>query len=214
MTKPKQEYRKNCRKLWEDAHGMIPNGYEIHHIIPKHHGGEDILENLEMVTPEQHMNRHMDLYKKFGNFRDLCAYHMIGFNFTEAHRISSSKGGTVGGNKVYNSGVGIFRSDSDRKQWASNAGKVGGVVQRDKKLGIHGLTEEQRRLNSSKGGKVGGFTQSRIQSANGKKGGVKNKGFVWLTNGIKLIKYTLKSQQIMSVEQFLLNNPTFRKGRK
>lgn len=214
MSKPKQAYRKNCKKIWEDAYGKVPSGYEVHHIKPKHHGGDDVLENLEIVTKEQHKDRHMDLYKKYGNVRDLCAYYMIGYNFTEAHKISSSTGGKNGGTKVYKTGVGIFRSDADRKVWASAAGKIGGAAQRDRKLGIHGLSDEQRKVNSSNAGKVGGFTQSHIQRANGKKGGPKNKGFVWLTDGTTTVKYSPKLQTEKTVEQFLLDNPTYRKGRK
>lgn len=214
MTKPAQPYRKNCRKIWEDAGRTVPAGCELHHILPKRFGGEDVLENLEAVTKEQHKERHMELYKKYGDFRDLCAYHMIGYNFTEAHKISSSNGGKIGGKKVYETGVGIFRSDEDRRVWAAAAGKVGGTVQRDKKLGIHGLSEEQRKANSSKAGKVGSFTMPHIQSANGKKGGPKNKGFVWVTNGTETIKYSQKLQKEKSVEQFLIDNPTYRRGRK
>ncbi len=214
MSKPAQQYRKNCKKIWEEAYGKVPKGYEVHHIIPKHNGGEDVLENLEIVTKEQHKERHMDLYHKHGNFKDLCAYYMIGYNFTEAHKISSSNGGKIGGKKVYETGVGIFRSDEDRRVWAAAGGKVGGAVQRDKKLGIHGLSEEQRKANSSKAGKVGGFTMSHIQSANGKKGGPKNKGFVWVTNGTDTIKYSQKLQKEKTVEQFLVDNPTYRRGRK
>jgi hypothetical protein len=213
MTKPKQAPRADTHKIWNKVNGPVPDGHEIHHIIPKHAGGEDIVENLEAVTPTQHAERHLTRYKETGDFRDLCAYYMIGYNFTEAHRISSSNGGKVGGKKVYNTGVGIFRSEADRKVWASMGGKVGGIVQRDNKLGIHGLSEEQRKANSSAAGKKGSFTMSHIQSANGKKGGVKNKGFVWLTDGSTSIKYSSKLQQEKSVEQFLLENPTFKRGR-
>lgn len=125
----------------------------------------------------------------------------------------ASKGGKVGGSIVYAKKIGIFRSDEDRKKWASDAGKIGGAKQRDLKLGIHGLSKEQRLKNCSKGGKNGGFTNSELQRELGKRGGPKNKGFVWLTDGITSIKYSPKMQKIKSVERFLEENPSFHKGR-
>ena len=214
MTRPKQKYRRNCSKIWNDANGEIPYGYEVHHKLPKHMGGEDVLENLEIVTSDQHKARHLALYEEHNNFRDLCAYHMIGYNFTEAHKISSSNGGNIGGAKVYEEKIGIFRSDEDRRVWAAYAGKIGGTKQRDMKLGIHGLTPEQQKENASKGGKNGGFTQSHIQSANGKKGGPKNKGFRWYSDGINNFKYTSGQQLVLSFDDFLQQHKAYRKGRK
>lgn len=125
----------------------------------------------------------------------------------------SSKAGKVGGAIVYSKKIGIFRSDEDRKLWASAAGKIGGAVQRDLKLGIHGLTKEQRLINCSKGGKNGGFTNPELQRELGRRGGPKNKGFAWLTDGVTNIKYSPKLQQHKSTEQFLIENTTFKRGR-
>ena len=125
----------------------------------------------------------------------------------------ASKGGKVGGSIVYAKQIGIFRSDEDRKRWASEAGKVGGAKQRDHKLGIHGLSKEQRLSNCSKGGKNGGFTNPELQRELGKRGGPKNKGFVWITDGENSIKYSPKMQKEKSVECFLKENPSFYRGR-
>lgn len=126
----------------------------------------------------------------------------------------ASKGGKVGGAIVYAKKIGIFRSEDDRKIWASAAGKVGGARQRDLKLGIHGLTPEQRKLNSSKAGKVGGFTNPVLQRELGKRGGPKNKGFVWLTDGVTTIKYSPKMQKEKTTEEFLKENSSYYRGRK
>lgn len=125
----------------------------------------------------------------------------------------SSRGGKVGGAIVYARKIGIFRSEEDRKIWAAEAGKIGGAKQRDLKLGIHGLSPQQRLINCSKGGKNGGFTKPEIQRELGRRGGPKNKGFVWLTDGEKSIKYSPKMQKEKSVECFLKENPSFYKGR-
>ena len=51
------------------------------------------------------------------------------------------------------------------------------------------------------------------QSERGKRGGPKNKGFVWVTDGTCSIKYTKKLQQSLSVDAFLQKNKTYRRGR-
>jgi hypothetical protein len=100
-------------KIWKDAHGPVPHVYEIRHILPKHAGGTDELSNLEIVTPTEHAERHLKLYKEYGDFRDLCAYRIIGYNFTEARKISSSEGDKLGpknkGFRWYSDGVNNFK---------------------------------------------------------------------------------------------------------
>lgn len=53
--------KQNYRKIWEEFHGPIPkdsNGrsYEIHHVNGDHN--DDRLENLKLVTIEEHYNIH------------------------------------------------------------------------------------------------------------------------------------------------------------
>jgi hypothetical protein len=205
----------NYRKIWEETNGKIPKGYEIHHIIPKHDGGTDDVYNLMCVTKKHHKQLHLNRYKKYGDFRDLCAYYMIGYNFTEAHRISSSNGGKIGGTKAYNENIGIFRNDEDRKKWAAMGGKVGSRVQMQKRIGIHGQSGEERLKFASMGGIASGqFQNKEFQSEMGKRGGVKNKGFIWINDGKKLFKYTAKMQQAMSLSDYINQNPHIRKGRK
>jgi HNH endonuclease len=45
------------RKVWEDAHGDIPDGHLIHHIDgdPSNYA----LENLQMLTYSQHQRLHL-----------------------------------------------------------------------------------------------------------------------------------------------------------
>jgi len=205
--------RTKVRQKWISVYGSIEEGLEVHHKLPVHAGGSDDIDNLELVSKEDHKQRHLDRYAETGDFRELCSYHMIGYNFSEAHRISSSEGGKIGGKKVYEEGIGIFRSEEDRKEWASLAGKVGASLQMKNKLGIHGRTKEERLMWSSIGGKIGGFTRSDIQSANGKRGGPKNKGFRWYNDNKNDYKYTKRQQEILSFDDFLQQNPNFYAGR-
>lgn len=125
----------------------------------------------------------------------------------------NAKAGAVGGSIVKKNGIGIFRSDDDRKRWASLGGKIGAKRQIANKIGIHGQTPEERRRLAVMGGLVGGFTRSDVQSELGKRGGIKNKGFIWYNDGTRDLKYTAKMQDELSFDQFLSQNPTFKKGR-
>lgn len=203
------------RQIYERHHNItLPPEMEVHHIVPVHAGGSDDPSNLIALTKEDHKKEHLKRYLETNDFRDLCAYHMIGYNFSEAHKVSSSEGGKLGGKKVKKLGVGICSADKKkRSEWASLGGKVGGKIQHEKRFGIHAQTKEERLSVCSLGGKVGAFTKPDIQSSLGKRGGKKNKGFVWLTDGTTSIKYTLKQQDHKSVEEFLKENPSFRKGK-
>ena len=202
------------RKKYSEHYGSIPLGREIHHLLPWYAGGTDEWSNLVALTPEEHMRAHYARWKDTGDFRDLCSYYMIGYNFSEAHRIAASEGGKKGGLVVRDRAVGICVDDpKKRSQWASIGGKVGGKVQKEKKLGIHGASKEQNRAWASKGGKVGGFTKSDLQRELGRRGGPKNKGFVWVNDGVRTFKYTARMQSVQSLSDYLSDNTSVKKGR-
>ena len=131
----------------------------------------------------------------------------------------SSKGGKVGGAIVKSRKIGIFRDYEERKKWASMGGKIGGKKQADLGLGFHvyKTDPERHRQWASKGGLKGceknGWRDPEIQSKNGKKGGPKNKGFVWVNDGVKSFKYSPKKQKEKTISDFLLENPNFKIGR-
>lgn len=205
----------NYKKLYEGYHGPIPEDYEIHHIVPRFAGGTDDISNLIALSREDHKKAHMERYEKFGDFRDLCAYHMIGYNFSEAHKISSSEGGKIGGNKVFDAGVGIFRSEEERRVWASMGGKVGGKTQKQKGLGIHTPDEKLRLKWASMGGKNSPvFKDPKRQSDFGKRGGVKNKGFRWYTDSSGNHKKYTPTQQVEESFENFITRTDFKRGRK
>jgi hypothetical protein len=211
----KKRWRDNqLRKKYEEHYGKIPLGRELHHIIPWYAGGTDDWSNLVALTPEEHMVIHYVRWKELGDFRDLCAYYMIGYNFSKAHQISSSEGGKKGGLIVLKKAVGICTNNlKKRSEWASMGGRVGGKVQKERGLGIHGVSKEQNKIWASMGGKVGSFTQSSIQQELGRRGGVKNKGFMWINDGVKSYKYTTKMQTEKSLEDYLKEHVETKKGR-
>lgn len=175
--------RKKIRKLYTENIGPIPNGFEIHHIVPVYEGGTHELSNLIAVSVEDHRKIHYERYLKNGNIKDLMAS-KIGITDTEL-----------------------------RKEKCRLGGKKGGKIQFESKIGIHSQTKEERLKLASLGGKKGAFTQSKWQSEFGKRGGPKNKGFVWLTDGERNIKYTKSQQNIKSIEEYIKENPLFRLGR-
>lgn len=127
-----------------------------------------------------------------------------------------SRAGKIGGSVVYARKIGIFRDEKERKKWASMGGKIGGKRQADLGLGFHQYKNnpELHKKWSSMGGKKSGvFANSIYQSEFGKRGGIKNKGFIWINDGVKSYKYTKKQQTEKSLEQFLVENPNYKKGR-
>lgn len=48
----------NYRKIYEQHHGPIPDGYQIHHIDCNHENNDP--SNLVAVTPEEHARLHIE----------------------------------------------------------------------------------------------------------------------------------------------------------
>ena len=104
---------------------------------------------------------------------------------------------------------------------ASKAGKIGGLIQRDKKLGIHKQSKEERlklvararqiQIDQNKNKFINATKEE--QTIRGKKGGVKNKGFLWYNDGINDFKYTIHHQQNLVFEKFIEQNNHYNKGR-
>lgn len=53
---------KNHRWTWEKHHGKIPKGHHIHHKDGNKRNNS--LENLELLTAEEHRKKHHSYYKK------------------------------------------------------------------------------------------------------------------------------------------------------
>lgn len=149
-----------------------------HHIMPKHAGSQNNIDNYTYLTPREHQLAHFLLWKLFNNINDLRSMKMLGARLTIAQR-------TKIGLFCRDNGIGIFseeyKSDESRqkqrckksantqkekqlgtfepkfrKKWASEGGKIGGSIQKQNKQGIHDPSNFIK--NASLGGKaISGF---------------------------------------------------------
>lgn len=212
MPKPKPAPRRvNTRKLYERHHQVtLSETLQVHHKLPLRLGGTDDISNLEALTAEEHSKAHLDMYKTYGDVRDLCAHYMILGMGSEALKASASRGGKASARYFKSRGLPMGFQDFDpakQKACASAGGKIGGKKQLELGLGIHAQTREQRLALASLGGKKGaekiGWKNPEVQSENGKRGGVKNKGFVWVNDGQASYKFTPKEQVTERIEDYL-----------
>jgi hypothetical protein len=221
MYKPADAYtpRPNTKKLYETHYNVIiPDDYEVHHVLPVRLGGTHDIDNLTVLHQEDHALAHLALYEQFGDVRDLCAYHMISGRERDAHLVACAMGGRASqkAKKERGEANGFQLFDQEkRRAVASKAGAIGGARQKALGLGIHTDGETRRgwaRLGALAVMEQNGFTDAARQSERGKKGGVKNKGFRWYNNGIKTFKYTATEQTKEPFDDFI-ERTEFNKGR-
>lgn len=161
-----------------------------HHIIPKHMGGTDDTSNIMELTIEEHAQSHKTLYEEFGKKEDYIAWKGLEGSIGLEEIISLSC--SIGGKK----GVATLRQMKKCAFFNEGLRYI--------------IGEKGRRMAKEKGV---GFYDSDLQSALGKRGGPKNKGFIWLNDGNINLKYSPKMRAKTSVEQFLKENPNLKRGR-
>lgn len=119
--------RKIIRKLYTKNIGPIPDGFEIHHIVPIYEGGTNELSNLIAVSVEDHRKIHHERYLKNGDVRDLMAS-KIGITDTELRKEKCKLGGIIGGKIQFESKIGIHsQTKEERLKLASQGGKKGSL---------------------------------------------------------------------------------------
>ena len=210
MYKTPKEFRPNTKKIFETFWDMkLPEGYSVHHILPLRLGGSHAISNLRAVTHGQHIEAHLELYRIYGDVRDLCAAYMLRGLPQEARKLAAAKGGRAGQAAMRERGqLNGFGAQppSRRKEVAAAAGRLGAAAQMRCKIGIHGQSKEEHARIASLGGhascNINGWRTSATQSENGKRGGPKNKGFLWYTDGVNVYKYTKREQEIQPFEKF------------
>lgn len=66
---------------------MEKNIYHMHHIIPRHMGGNDDPSNLKRVTVTEHAEEHRLLWEKHNFIQDYVAWKMLGGQIDKAEAI-------------------------------------------------------------------------------------------------------------------------------
>lgn len=66
-----------------------------HHIVPKHMGGTDDVDNLVEISVEKHVELHKQLWEDLGHWQDFVAWKMLSGQMTKqaASKIKQSEGG-------------------------------------------------------------------------------------------------------------------------
>jgi hypothetical protein len=133
-----------------------------HHIIPKHMGGTDNLENLIELSVEEHSHAHLRLYEQYGKKEDLCAYYMLSGKSQdpEFKKLVCSLGGIGSYKKRKELGIAhlpFFGKDltpNEKREICSKGGKNQG--KRNAESGH--MREIQKLSDPSAAGKKGGAT--------------------------------------------------------
>lgn len=205
-------YAKGChpKDFWND---YFTSSKSVHKLIEQFGKNDFQFKILHQYPndPEKAILKEAEYFKiikEKNNYINLC------YSSGILDKRICSKAGKIGGSIVKNKQIGIFRCYEERKEWASLGGKIGSQKQIKNNIGIHDKNNPERFIWSSLGGKTSGnFSNSNFQSEMGKRGGIKNKGFIWYNDGTKSYKYTSKQQKKLSFDEFLKNNLEFKKGR-
>lgn len=209
------------RKEWQQQNYKLRKNHHLHHIVPIHMGGLDMAGNLEELTIKQHAKKHLQLYNKYKKQEDLAAYKFLNGLNEEGFWEICSMAGKMGGKLTVLNKSGIHGlSKSKKRKIASKGGKATQKTLKLKQLTSFynpilreaALKRAKQIQEETKTNPITHATREQ-QSLWGKRGGPKNKGFIWLNNGITELKYTRKQQKIESVCKFLKNNPQYSKGR-
>ncbi len=131
----------------------------IHHIIPKHMGGSDNIENLIELTVEAHAEAHKKLWEQHGCWQDKLAWKMLSGQITaseaskEAQKQGQILGGQIQGKKSAQNG--------HLQKICTQEIKIAGGYARYKKHGhihsnLNSLAQQRYDEGKSLGGKIGG----------------------------------------------------------
>ena len=202
------------------------SGLHRHHILPVHAGGTDEPHNFTYLTVREHIIAHYLLWKIHKNPNDLRSMKMLGVNLNIEYR-------RIIGNFCVTNKIGIHGQSFEER---SNAGKIGGAIARDNKLGFHAMTAEQWKEVASMGGKIGGkkcyengsgifslTEEERLQacSKGGKITGPLKKGIkYWTKDGVKVSSrtcpgegwenYIILSQKYIEAAEYKRNTKRFK----
>lgn len=118
-------------------------------------GGTNDPENLVEVTVTQHAMFHFCNYQLWGNIEDRIAWRALSRQITadEVALEAMVLGGKKGGNKIKEAKIGIFGlSPEEKSEAGKKGGKVSGNKHKENKTGVCGLSLEELSEARKKGG--------------------------------------------------------------
>lgn len=150
------------------------SGLHKHHIVPMHAGGTNEESNYTYLTPIEHSFAHSLLWQMYHDPNDLRSMYMLGVNLsleqrtivgkwcyenqigihspsvTKETRYEWSYRGYLKQKEIYQhtgdkNNFYYWSTPEGQKERASRGGRKGAAVQMEKKLGIFGLTPEERK---------------------------------------------------------------------
>lgn len=114
----------------------------LHHILPKHSGGEDVETNFTYLTIREHIISHYLLWKLNKNINDLRSMKMLGANLTVQQR-------QLIGKWCFENKIGFHNASKDiKKKWQAKGIKT----QIQKEVGI--FDSSKRKEYATIGGKA------------------------------------------------------------
>jgi hypothetical protein len=175
-----------------------------HHIIPKHMGGSDDEDNIVLLTLEEHIQAHLDLYQKYGKLEDLGAYYLLKGN-DAGHSICAKLGGLKSGKMNKENGHMRQLSLSRTTEERIRIGKKSSEICRKKQ--VNSFFDPELRLKAaSKGGTIQG--KNNAESGHLKKiandywnkiksGEIVRKKRIWISSSdLKISKQILENEEI------------------
>lgn len=163
-------------------------------------GGSDDEDNIILLTIEEHIQAHWDLYQKYGKHADLCAYYLLkGDN--KGHEECVRLGGLKNKESGHMRRVSLSRTTEERKR----IGKKSSEICRKKQ--VNSFFDPNLRIKAAtKGGKIQG--KNNKESGHLKKiakdywdkvksGEIVRKKRIWISSDeLKLSKQILEIDQI------------------
>lgn len=89
------------------------NYYEKHHILPKHMGGDDSIDNLVLMTTQQHALAHFILFRIHKNKENKIAYLMKSGQTDSGNKLRVEL--AVQANRTYGNGFKLFTENNPMK---------------------------------------------------------------------------------------------------
>jgi len=212
-----EDFECKILKTFNDEHDALKYERNLVEIASNRSGYLNLHHNFVIDDKTEHfLNKEM-MRKMASFYGKIQAKEKIGLHklSKEQKLKASSDGGKAAAIVNKERGTGIFDEEVRNRQH---------ITLKEKQVSAY-YDPELRFDISSKGGKVGAFSKTyyennkmteedriEAQRERGKKGGPKNKGFIWYNDGIKDYKYTKTQQDNLSFDEFIKLNIIFVKG--